>query len=212
MAGGDKSKGKQVAKKSKEYHGDKPEFILTHFHIHLFGNIFTINLYRGRVLVFYFVNLDNLENLAICYTSLSDLLVDMGWTNFLVLKEPYYPNLIKVFYSNILRTPSKGLELYTSRSKVHYPWYSNDDVVGKICRRSDLSSEFCKSTLKSQALPLQLRILHSVLQHVNSPQSGHGDEVIRLDLAIIDYILECSMLNVGYIILKHMLSTSNIAK
>ena len=65
--------------------------------------------------------------------------------------------------NKILRTPNEGLELYTARGRIDYPWYSVEDVVRKICRHSDLSFKFCNSTLKSQALPFQLRILHSVL-------------------------------------------------
>ena len=65
------------------------------------------------------------------------------------------------------------------------------DVVQNICRRSDLSEQFCNSALKSQALPLQVQVLHSVFQHVISHQKGHGDEVS---------ILVGRKINVGYVI------------
>ena len=84
--------------------------------------------------------------------------MDIGWTNTLVLKERYSLNLVRVFYSNmlissqttnrivtsiggipiefdvanlnkILRTPNKGLELYTARGIIDYPWYFVEDVV-----------------------------------------------------------------------------------
>ena len=78
--------------------------------------------------------------------------------------------------------------------------------------RSDLSFEFCNSTLKSQALPLQLRILYSVLYHVISPRSGLDDKVTHLDMALLDSILQGRVLNVGYTILHHMLNSVGIAK
>lgn len=114
--------------------------------------------------------------------------------------------------NQILRTANEGLELYIAKRKTYYSWYSVEDVVRKNCRRSDLSSKFCQSTLKSQVLPIQLMILHYVLQHVISPRLAHRDEVTRLDMALLDRILEGGVLNVGYTILHHMLSTSCIAK
>ena len=31
--------------------------------------------------------------------------------------------------NKILRTPNEGLELYTTRRRINYPWYSFKDVV-----------------------------------------------------------------------------------
>ena len=152
------------------------------------------------VITRFVVNLSNLENLEICDKSLSDFLITMGWKDVLVVKEQYFENLVKVFYTNmdteisdkivtsvggvriefdvallnrILGTPNEGLELYSARAKINYPWFSLENVVRKICQRRDLSSAFCRSPLKSQALPLQTRILHYVLHHVITPRSGH---------------------------------------
>ena len=93
----------------------------------------------------------------------------MGWKNVLVVKKPYYENLVKALYSNmdveisdkivtsiggvhvefdvallnrILRTLNEGLELYSSRAKIDYPWFSIENVVRKICRRHDLFLSF----------------------------------------------------------------------
>lgn len=114
--------------------------------------------------------------------------------------------------NSILGTPNEGLEIYSARAKIKQPWFSLENAVRKICRRRDLSTAFCNSPLKSQALPLQTRILHYVLHHVITPRGGHADEVSRLDVAILDCILEERVLNIGYIILHHMLSTPNLAK
>lgn len=94
---------------------------------------------------------------------------------------------------------------------VQYPWYFIVDVVQNIYRRYDLSIKFCNCSFKSQALPLQVRILHSVLQHAISHKKRHGNEVRRLDVASLESILMGKKLNVGYIILYHMLSTPGIA-
>lgn len=94
--------------------------------------------------------MDKLDNLSICYKTLRTLLVNMGWENALVLREPVYLNLVRVFYSNmiissntasrivtniagiliefdvkdlnmILRTKDEGFHVYTSRSRIDHP-------------------------------------------------------------------------------------------
>lgn len=56
--------------------------------------------------------------------------------------------------------------------------------------------------------PKALKI-YTVLQHVIIPRKRHGNEVSRLDVALLDSILESKKLNVGYIIIQHMLGTRN---
>ncbi|KAH9801414.1 hypothetical protein KPL71_001018 [Citrus sinensis] len=80
--------------------------------------------------------------------------------------------------NSILGTPNEGLEIYSARAKIKQPWFSLENVVRKICRQRDLSTAFCNSPLKSQALPLQTQILHYVLHHVITPRVGHADESI----------------------------------
>ena len=87
MAGGDKSKGKHVAKKRKEDYGDNLEFILTQFPRPLLQKRFLDNFMSRSVIPPYFVNLSNLVNLENCDKSLSDFLITMGWINVLVVKE-----------------------------------------------------------------------------------------------------------------------------
>ena len=72
------------------------------FSIYLFGNGFTTILCRGRLSLLFYVTLRNLKNLKICHKSLSYFLIAMGWKNILVIKEQYYENLVKVFYSNMI--------------------------------------------------------------------------------------------------------------
>lgn len=58
---------------------------------------------------FYFIKLYFLENLSIFGKTLRNLL-DMGWKNILTFRELVHPNLVKIFYSNILiakNTPNR---------------------------------------------------------------------------------------------------------
>ena len=102
MVGGEKSKSKQVAKRRKDDYGDNIEFISTHFQHLPLRKRFHDNFMSRLVIAPYFVNLRNLKNLEICDKSLSYFLIAMGWKNVLVIKEQYYENLVKVFYSNMI--------------------------------------------------------------------------------------------------------------
>ncbi|KAH9703924.1 hypothetical protein KPL70_011269 [Citrus sinensis] len=80
-----------------------------------------------------------------------------------------------------------------------------DETFALVAR--DLSDEICMLPFRSQLLPLQVRILHSILQHIVTPRKGHSDEVTRLDVALLDSLLTDRPINLGYIIVRHMLST-----
>ncbi|KAH9648550.1 Integrase catalytic domain-containing protein [Citrus sinensis] len=101
----------------------------------------------------------------------------------------------------------EGLDIYTSRKALSFDIFSHTHGVRNICRRRDLSDEICMLPFRSQLLPLQVRILHSILQHIVTPKKGHSDEVTRLDVALLDSLLTDRPINLGYIILRHMLST-----
>lgn len=106
------------------------------------------------------------------------LLEFRGWKNALVVEECVYPNLVKVFYSNmdafalnenrvitivhgiviefdmldhneILVTSDDGLEIYTSRKELHFAGYLHTNAIRNICRRSYLTDEFCSVSLHS---------------------------------------------------------------
>lgn len=86
----------------QEHHRDNLLFILTHFpHRPLWKHFHGKFMWRS-VLTPYFVHLDSSENLVIFDKSLSDLLIDIGWTNALVFRESYHPYLAKISYLNML--------------------------------------------------------------------------------------------------------------
>lgn len=231
---------KQVSKKRKfNQNADVPDLITTHFPTPPLRKRYFTRFVTRSVIDSYFVNLVMLQQLSICGKTLKTLLFDMGWKNVLLIKEPVFRNLVRVFYSNmqtsseevdrvttnvagipiefdaqklntILKTSNDGFCVYSSRHRIEETWFSVVDAVRNICRRSDLSEKFCHGSLKSQALPLQVRVLHNILQHIISHRKGHSDEVTRLDVVLLDSILVGRKLNVGYIILQHMRSTLGI--
>ena len=74
---------------------------------------------------------------------------------------------------------SEGHDIYTSRKALFFDTFCHTDGVRNICRRRDFSDEIFLLPFRSQLLPLQVRILHTILQHIVTPRKGHLDEVTR---------------------------------
>ena len=70
-----------------------------------------------------------------------------------------------------------NLDIYTTRTDLDFHDFRNVDGVRNICRHWDLSDDLCSLSFRSQLLPFQVRILHSILQHMVTPRQGRSDEV-----------------------------------
>lgn len=148
-----------------------------------------------QVTTFYYVELDAFDDLIISAGSIRSLLEAAGWANALTIEENVYPNLVRVFYSNmeisasrqnrliinvggvpiefdiadlnrILGTLNKGFVIYTSSKDLHFNHFRHADGVRNICRRKDLTDDICSLFFRSHLLPLSVIILYSILQHV----------------------------------------------
>ncbi|KAH9697387.1 hypothetical protein KPL71_023585 [Citrus sinensis] len=160
---------------------------------------------------------------------------DVGWFNALVVEENVYPDLVKIFYSNmdcsaekenrvittvggvliefddsdlntILGSSVDGLEIFSPRKPPDIDDYVYIDAVKNICRRVDLSNEDCTIHFRNLCLCLQSRILLRFIQSIVLPRSGHLDEVSHMDVALIDCILRHRPVDLGYTIVRNMLS------
>ena len=109
----------------------------------------------------FFLNLNDFEELVVCSNNVKEMLVQ--WENALNLEEKVYPNLVRIFYSNmelsatrldrlvtyvgsvpiefivedlnsISGTGHAGLKLYTSRKELEFNHFSHVDAVRNICR------------------------------------------------------------------------------
>ncbi|KAH9671200.1 hypothetical protein KPL70_017266 [Citrus sinensis] len=154
----------------------------------------------------------------ISHRNLFQLLGDVGWIDALLIEENVYPDLVKVFYSNmdcsaekenrvittvggvliefddselnsILGSSDDGLDIFSLRKPLDIDDYVHVDVVRNICRRSDLSVEDCTIHFRTQCLCLQTRFLLRIIQSLVLRRSGHLDEVSHMDVAMIDCIL-----------------------
>ncbi|KAH9781640.1 hypothetical protein KPL71_008548 [Citrus sinensis] len=82
--------------------------------------------------------------------------------------------------------------------------------VRNICRRRDLTNDICNLPFRSQLLPFQVRILHTILQHIVTPRKGHSDEVTRLDAGLLDSLITGRSISLVCVIVRHMLSTLTV--
>ena len=110
--------------------------------------------------------------------------------------------------NNILGISNNGHRVYTSRKALSFSSFSHHRGVRNIYR--DLTNDICNLPFRSQPLPLQVRILHTILQHIITPRKGHSDEVTRLDVGLLDSFITGRPINLSYVIMRHMLSTPTV--
>lgn len=84
--------------------------------------------------------------------------------------------------------------------------------IRNICRHRDLANDIYSPPFHSQLLPLPIRILHTILQCIITPRKGHLDEVTRMDVGLLDRLFKRRPVQLGYVILKHILSTPGVIK
>ncbi|KAH9750253.1 hypothetical protein KPL71_013814 [Citrus sinensis] len=117
--------------------------------------------------------------------------------------------LIEFDYSelnSILGSSDDGLDIFSLRKPPDIDDYVHVDAVRNICRRSDLSVEDCTIHFRTQCLCLQTRFLLRIIQSIVLPRSGHLNEVSHMDVAMIDCILRGRPVDLGYYIVRTMLS------
>lgn len=91
--------------------------------------------------------------------------------------------------SHILRISYEGSDIYTTRKELNFNDFHHVNAIRNICRHRDLSNDLCTFSFRSQLLPFQARILHSILQHMVTPRHGYSDELTRLDVGLLDSII-----------------------
>ena len=152
-----------------------------------------------------------------------------------MIEENVYPDLVKVFDSNmdvskdnktlvitnvggvmidfdvsvlnsIIGSSDFGLEIFSPRKSPKLDSYVHVDAVRNRCRCNDLSVEDCTFNFRTRYLYLQTRILFRFIQSIVFPRSGHLDEVLHMEVALIDCILRRRPVNLGYTIIRTMLT------
>ena len=146
------------------------EFTSIHFPTPSLAKRFEDRFDGRKVLDSFFIDIDDFCNLIVCGRSIRDML--QPWEAAIDLDDRVYPNLVRVFYSNMeisdtrpnrivtqvgrvpiefdnvdladfLGISSEGHDIYTSRKALFFDSFCHTDGVLNICRRRDLSDEIC---------------------------------------------------------------------
>ena len=177
MAGGETSRGKQgkhVGKKKWQCPTDSPDdipgFNSMHFPIASMANYFYDQFIPRPVLPSYFVNMDCMDSLFICNKKLRELLDGVKWSNALNIAENAYPNLVKVFFSNMDISTEKQNRVITSVAGIPIEFDVAD--LNTIIRTKYeglelysllISDTICNLKFLAQYLCSQVQILHNIL-------------------------------------------------
>lgn len=97
--------------------------------------------------------------------------------------------------------------MHNTRKALSFVDFVHNDGVCNICRSRDLTNNICALPFQFQLLPLQIQILYIILQHFITPRKGHSDEVTKLAVGLLDSLITGRPINLGYVIVRHMLST-----
>ena len=218
---------------------NQSNFESRHFSNKRLANQFHQKLMTCTVFPTLYILPDWLRSLSISNRNLLQFLEDVGWINALIIEENVYPDLVKVFYLNmdtsaekesrvitnvggvliefdvtelnsILGTSDIGLEIFFTKKAPDIDHFVHVDAVRNICRRIDLSDEVCTIHFRTQCLCLQSHILLCFIQTIVLPRSGHLDKVSHMDVALIDSILKHRPVNLGYTVIRIMLSIPNL--
>ncbi|KAH9753253.1 Integrase catalytic domain-containing protein [Citrus sinensis] len=150
--------------------------------------------FRTReVLNTFYVLPDWLNTLNISHRNLFQLLGDVGWIDALMIEENLYPDLLKVFYSNMDVSAENKTRVITNVGGVMIDF--DFSLLNSILGSSDFGLEIYS--------PRKSPNLESCV-HIDAVR--HLDEVSHMDVALIDCILRRRPVNLGYTIIRTMLT------
>ncbi|KAH9668296.1 hypothetical protein KPL70_021361 [Citrus sinensis] len=165
---------------------------------HQLASRFHQNFRTREVLNTFFVLPDVLHSLQISHRTLFQLLEDVGWIDALLIEENVYPDLVKVFYLNMDCSAEKENRVITTVGGVLIEF--DDSDLDNILGSSDDGLD-----IFSLRKPPEI----DDYVHVDAVRNicrQHLDEVSHMDVAMIDCILRGCPVDLGYSIVRTMLS------
>ena len=156
-----------------------------------------------------------------------ELFEHQNWVEFVFLREPYYPELVKEFNKN-LRIDGQGFVTFVKKIKITF----NHQVLDRLLRThlngkcvfekkgwpqvegfdqleciERLSGRRLVGPIKLKAKDLNLtaKLIHHIIGYIILPRSGHRDEISAFDHFLIDSIMLKRRLSLGFIIGNFMM-------
>ena len=154
----------------------------------------------------------------------------MGWLPLVTISEPIFPTLVRAFYSRvtfghggpitstvrgvqihldpesicrILDIPPGGLRVYDAKTWPTVPGFDPREAIQRIRGLADAPGLGKPS---AHSLTVTCRVLHHMIAYILLPRGGHRDEVSYLEAFLIDSIMTGRRIDVGYVMMMHMMA------
>nr|CAN75019.1 hypothetical protein VITISV_040230 [Vitis vinifera] len=158
------------------------------------------------------------------------LFARMGWLPLVTISEPIFPTLVRAFYSRvtyghgglitstvrgvqihldpesicrILDIPPGGLRVYDAKAWPTVPGFDLRKAIQRMC---GLANAPGLGKPSAHSLTVTCRVLHHMIAYILLPHGGHRDEVSYLEAFLIDSIMTGRRIDVGYVMMMHMMA------
>ncbi|RVW22362.1 hypothetical protein CK203_096192 [Vitis vinifera] len=103
----------------------------------------------------------------------------------------------------ILDIPPGGLRVYDAKAWPTVPGFDPREAIQRMCGLADAPGLGKPS---AHSLTVTCRVLHHMIAYILLPHGGHRDEVSYLEAFLIDSIMTGRRIDVGYVMMMHMMA------
>ena len=161
---------------------------------------------------------------------LESIFYRMGWTPVISLVEPVYTQLVRCFYSKdhfthgafidctlrgkdirltllkiceILGVSCKGMLVDDMKTWPNIPGFVPTEAIEHLC---EVSVGHGLRKPNAHSLSIKCCVLHHIITFSIIPRGGHRQELSYLEAFLVDSLLMGRRVNLGYIMLNHMIT------
>ncbi|WJZ81424.1 hypothetical protein VitviT2T_001267 [Vitis vinifera] len=226
--GASKALGKRPAQASQD--GQAEARRKARFDTDLFTSVDEYQRYKQHFVQRKVVAGRNINFAHLQHFGFESLFARMGWLPLVTISEPIFPTLVRAFYSRvtfghggpitstvrgvqiyldpesicrILDIPPGGLRVYDAKTWPTVPGFDPREAIQRIC---DLANAPGLGKPSAHSLTVTCRVLHHMIAYILLPRGGHRDEVSYLEAFLIDSIMTGRRIDVGYVMMMHMMA------
>ena len=226
--GASKALGKRPAQPSQD--GEAEARRKARFDTGLFTSVDEYQRYKQHFVQRKVVAGRNINFAHLQHFGFESLFARMGWLPLVTISEPIFPTLVRAFYSRvtfghggpitstvrgvqihldpesicrILDIPPCGLRVYDAKTWPTVPGFDPREAIQRIRGLADAPGLGKPS---AHSLTVTCRVLHHMIAYILLPRGGHRDEVSYLEAFLIDSIMTGRRIDVGYVMMMHMMA------
>ena len=174
--------------------------------------------------------MQNIDPASMSKFGLEAIFDRMGWTLVVSLVKPMYTQLVRYFYSkahfthrafidftlrgkDIRLTPCKiyeilgvsceGLLVGDMKTWPNISGFAPFEAIEHLC---EVSVDHGLRKPNTHSLSIKFRVLHHIITFSIIPQGGHREELSYLEAFLVDSLLMSRRVDLGYIMLNHMIA------